>query len=441
MNRLNPAVALVASLATTTPIAQRLSGRAVGRLSLLLLLATFFATAPSPSHAEIVFTNVADTSTSAPLGNFSEFGGPALNGGTVAFDAYYNGQIGNPNIRSGIFAYSGGALTTVVKQGDPAPSGTWTSFGNAAAQAGSKAVFSGIYDGNAKIGIYQGSGGALTPVVDYGDPAPTGEFLLFQSPTARGNTVAFQGTSTGGVGIFATSGGPVTKIAAEGDAAPVGTFSGFGLHAGIDGSSIAFMGSYANESASGIFIGDGVALTTVAKTGDVGPLGAFTKFDWPSLDGGTAAFRAFSNGGQAILTGSGGPLTTIAKTGDAVPGGIIDSFLFAQNGVSISGNLVVFQASYGIDQSGVFFTQGGGAPQRLLGDGDALFGSTVSSVDIGLFGAEDHQIAFRYILHDGRRGIGIATVPEPSSLLLATLAIAALLARVRHNRARQSRAL
>ena len=393
-----------------------------------ILIAALLGAVPAACRAEHLFTNIVDTNTSAPLGNFSEFGGASLSGGLVSFDAWFNGTFGSPGISSGVFTSTGGSPTTIAKKGDPAPVGTWTVFGNASPASGSETAFVGIYSGNSNIGIYKGSGGALTPIVNKGDPAPVGAFLNFQNPTMRGNTVAFQGAYSGGVGVFTASGGALTTIAKAGDAAPVGTFSSFGNTPGLDVASVAFLGRYAGDSAKGIFLGEGGALTTVATTDDAAPNGTFTNFDWPSLSDGTAAFRAFYPGGQGIFTGSGGALTTIAKTGDAAPEGTFTSFLFAQNGVSISGNSVVFQASYGNGSNYGIFLSRGGAPELLLGTTDPLFGSTVSSVDIGTFAADGNQVAFRYILSDGRRGIAVVTVPEPSTYALGAVALVGLLA-------------
>ena len=45
-----------------------------------------------PAHAQITFTKVADTTTTAPTGIFSSFGVPSLSGGTAAFRAVMNGN-------------------------------------------------------------------------------------------------------------------------------------------------------------------------------------------------------------------------------------------------------------------------------------------------------------------------------------------------------------
>jgi len=63
----------------------------------------------------------------APTATFFQFGNyPAISGGRVAFEADFT--IGGS--QHGIFSGTGGALTTIAKTGDTAPSGTFTTFGS-----------------------------------------------------------------------------------------------------------------------------------------------------------------------------------------------------------------------------------------------------------------------------------------------------------------------
>ena len=249
---------------------------------------------------------------------------------------------------------------------------------------------------------------------------PVGTFINFQDPAMSGSLAAFLGAYSAGSGIFTGSGGALTTIAKTGDLAPTGTFTNLDRPA-LSGSSAAFLGTYNGSANKGIFTGGGGALTTIAKTGDPAPAGTFTNFDWPAISGSTAAFRGYYPGGSGIFNGSGGALTTIAKTGDAAPIGTFSDFLNAQNGVSLSGSTTVFQADYNGGAGMGIFTGNGGTPMPVILRGSSLFGSTVSNVDMGSFDADAGRIAFRYILSDGRRGIAMATAPEPSSAVLAAL--------------------
>jgi hypothetical protein len=76
---------------------------------------------------------------------------------------------------------------------------------------------------------------------------------------------------------------------------------------------------------AGVYVGNGGPLTTIAKIGDPGPIGALVAFNaGPSIDDGVVAFEAGYNAGLGggIFTGNGGPLTTINKSTDPVNGGL-----------------------------------------------------------------------------------------------------------------------
>jgi hypothetical protein len=84
--------------------------------------------------------------------------------------------------------------------------------------------------------------------------------------------VAFTGTVSIGdavpTGVFAASGGAVSMIAKEGDAAPNGVFSSF-REVAVDGSRVAFLGTYNNLNDEGIFLREpGGGLMPLIKEGD-----------------------------------------------------------------------------------------------------------------------------------------------------------------------------
>ena len=68
---------------------------------------------------------------------------------------------------------------------------------------------------------------------------------------------------------------------------------------------------------------------------------------------------------------------------------------------------------------------------EVIGDGDALFGSTVTGLSISPTSLNDiGQVAFYYELANGTTGIAIATpTPEPSSTMLVVLSLGLSLAR------------
>ena len=168
------------------------------------------------------FRNVADTTTSAPSGTFTNFNyAPAISEGTAAFTASYSGG-------AGIFTSRGGGYTAVAKTGDSAPAGTFSAFGPPSI-FGDTAAFPALYNDRTNEGIFRGSNHATTaPVVTTGDSAPSGTFTDFdggdRTPDIRGSTTAFWGSYPGGEGLF-TRGGTNATIVTRGDAAPSGAFT------------------------------------------------------------------------------------------------------------------------------------------------------------------------------------------------------------------------
>lgn len=356
------------------------------------------------------FTRVADTTTAAPTGTFTDFGVPSINGGSLAFRGSYTG-----NSNAGIFQSNvGGLPRTIAKRGDAAPVGTLLGFVSDVGISGGVTAFAATYPGGGS-GVFTGTGGALTTIAKRGDPAPVGTFTdLISNADISGGVAVFRGTYTGNrSGIFTGSGGALTTVAKSGDAAPAGTFISFGFPA-IDGSSTAFYGNY--TGGTGVFIGNGGTLTTIVKSGDPAPLGTFGFFYDVAISGGTTAFLAAYSSAKGIFTGSGGILTDIVNVGDAAPVGTFTDFAISP---SILGGTVAFSGIYNGGASSGVFTGNGGALVPVLLSGDPLFGSTVSSVGVGGNAFDsDGSLALRYTLADGRTGVAIASVPEPSAAAL-----------------------
>src|SRR5208282_5151106 len=118
-------------------------------------------------------------------------------------------------------------------------------------------------------------------------------------------------------------------------------------------------------------------------------------------------------------------LTTIVQTNQAAP---IGTFNGGFDNPSISNGEVAFSDYYdGFSQQGIF-TDIGGTLTPVLETGDALFGSTITSLDIGGSGLDENgDIAFSYSLSNGVSGVAIAAVPEPASALLLSVSLLGLL--------------
>ena len=110
-----------------------------------------------------------------------------------------------------------------------------------------------------------------------------------------------------------------TRVALTGAGQP---FSGL-FAPGLNGNGVASFGANLSAGGSGVFVGSGGAVTTIAQTGST-----FLTFNDPNLPAinpasSMAAFyaarTAAAGGGVGIFTSSGGPVTTIAATGGSSP--------------------------------------------------------------------------------------------------------------------------
>jgi hypothetical protein len=205
-------------------------------------------------------------------------------------------------------------------------------------------------------------------------------------------------------------------------------------------------------SPSSVFTGNGGPLTAVVTTSRTG----FGSFGNVGInDAGKIVFSAnLSNGVQGIFTAPGTPVDIVDTTthpefgafGDPVinnAGTIADvAFFFSSIGLEIiTGNakgitprndpanppftnsehpslnnhgavaFYAFPISGTTDPTGIFLEVSGGRSLiPVIKPGDALFGSTVQSVDLGRFALNDRfELVFQYSLNDGRSGIAIAS--------------------------------
>lgn len=206
-------------------------------------------------------TIIAKAGDPAPRGAFSHFSDASIDQGTVAFsDQNY-----------GVFTGNGGPLTIISKSLDPAPIGVLYAFSTSPDISGSNVAFAANYgDGSQNgTGVFVSNGGPLTTIAKTGDSGPNGPFTFYSfldvDPVLSGNKVAFRVTDGPSRGIFAGTGGSLSAIVQPGDDAPSGAFVGFSKPA-ISGDTIAFGGYFGNGSQSGVFTSkDGVRSTVLAS--------------------------------------------------------------------------------------------------------------------------------------------------------------------------------
>jgi len=393
-------------------------------------LLVFLLLGPNAWSTGYTFTNIADTTTVGPYGVFSTFGSPAVNGSKVAFAG-----------GGGIFTGNGGPLKTIVKFGDFGPAGPFGIVSDPAISGDMVAFFGAFGDSLQTSGIFMGSGGPITTVALERDLAPIGSFINFEAPAISGNNVAFfawyhDQLLGDGAGIFVGSGGPLTPITQpdEPSSGPVG----------ISGNTVVF--GVADDDISFIYAGSGGPLSIVVGSGDPAPVGTFRHVESPSISGDNIAFSGGDQGGDIVFRSKidGTLIVPIANVTDAPPG----YRFFSRTVPRISGDEVAFLGSYSNDEGTLrgesLFVGNGGPLMTVIATGDALFGSTVTSLFVGLPGLNEGSIgfdpdgsgnlAFKYELADGRIGIAMASiVPEPNAFTMFGVAIigACLIARIR----------
>lgn len=342
------------------------------------------------------FTRIADDTT-AP----AEVGvaPAALNdAGQVAFMA---GLQPDP---TGVFVGSGGALTTVVDtSGDFAALGfrnvgTPLANGFASINGSGQATFAGQRrDGHS--GYFADLDGSVT-IADTTPPNVRFEGDVFSSGSGSPTTVEAVViiNQRARQAILVGSGGPQTRIA---DTSL--TFAALDLDPRVNASGLVAFHATRRDGSEGIFTGNGAALTTIADTS--GPFAAFT--DAPAIsDAGDVLFQATLRASdtspriQGLFLSRGGTITTVVD----------DSGAFVSFGFAPAVNALGHVAFEGTTRWGLvgIFTGGNPGEDRVIAIGDELDGSRVLDLGTAAFRTSlnnNGQIAFTAQLEDGRTGV------------------------------------
>ena len=312
---------------------------------------------------------VADTS--GDFEDFAPYVASVNNDGVVAFQA----TLGDG--ASGVFAGSGGPLTTVAASviggfrtihSHPDITSDGAACFYASLEAGGHGVFL-VRDGH-----------VVTVAETHGPLGPT----INESGTVAFRVNAHSGASS----IVKGDGDSATTVATTGS-----VFSGFhGLPVINSRGAVAFRADL-EEGGQGIYVGDGESVTTVASTGELfGSLGLF-----PSMNNaGAVAFCAtLPAGGSGVFVASGGTIESVVDTS-----GPFESFRGAL--LDDHGRLV-FYATPKRGELGVF---SGADPHTdcLLSIDSSLLGSTVVDFALNPVSINDvGQLAIRVTLADGRQ--------------------------------------
>lgn len=322
------------------------------------------------------FTKLVDLSTPVPGlpgATFVSFGAPVIDGEQVFFYAWFN----DGSLDKGIFARDpDGTLRRIIREGDASPDGpAYTSPRTYLSIDGSRLAFDDVY---AVYGM-TGAGNALNTIVRCNDiayPVPDGGGVNFKSlgdgRAIDGTRIAFSAKDYDSrYGVYVRDGPEDALYAAANwntqvpGALPAQNFSGRFYSVCADEGRIFFTGTGA-EGAQGLYGHDGLALARVVDTETPVPGREAFTFDeirYVSVDGQNLAFTANYPGGNGIYKRIGADLRkvldhqTVPLEGPAPLTSLIS--------VAIAGQFVVFSASAGYRNGGLY-SDAGGIVHRML---------------------------------------------------------------------------
>jgi hypothetical protein len=316
-------------------------------------------------------------------------------GGTVAFTGQISGNYG-------LFIGNTVPLTQVSYSGPVQPRNLG---GSMDVSDNGEFAFYGITGLSTGHGIYKVSGATATELT-----AGTGLVAFNTPPSINGNGMVAFSTSAmppGASHIYTSDGVTRTPIVDT-----TGPFSDFRDVMIIDSGAIVFEASLDANISSGVYLAQGGTVTTIANNASGQFLGARD----PSINNaGDIAFIGFTAGGNSSLYLSRGGVITPYD---------LDSISYVGGTHINSSGSVAFVGAF--PQNGIYTTHETGV-YEVISVGDPLFGSTLSTLAFNHGYSDNGQVAFRYELADGRRGIAVGTpVPEPAGALLLGLALAIL---------------
>ena len=392
---------------------------------------------------------------------------PLNNSGQVAFysSVFHSGV----HSRVGIFRSDGITTTEIVRDGVRAPDGNGGIFSARFSQLNDlgQVVFTGNLTSRTNgsrpdRGIFLGDGATITQIAraPRGDPDGNGHRFPDFELTSSNDTgqVVFssfdEGTTgmfppEGSMSMFLGDGSTVTPIYRVGDTAPDGSRLSsrtwwFGNATGerLDNTEVrannvgdvafrAFLGGRFGDDVGIYVYRDGEELLPVARTGQ--PL--------PDGDGFFAGFHNLSFNDERLLTflanladtsdgardgifqHDGSTVTQLFRPGDLTPDG---ESVFTSFGGPIHLNnagQLVFSASLDNAPDSTFFFDNDHGLFQVGQIGAPFLGGTVVQQHIGGLN-ELGQLAYSFHLDDGRRGIAVWSVPEPSGLILGWFGLA-----------------
>ncbi len=253
---------------------------------------------------------------------------------------------------------------------------------------------------------------ALDPNKSLNDPSndvASGSFVSAPGLNDRGTVAYVAGNSDGTSAIYAKSPrGKLTTIASTSGNSPFsdfylggldvgrgqGTFAKFTLP-GINNYGWVVFNADLKGGGKGLFASNGRSFKTIVSNTS----GSYSYFSLPSINNnGTVAFNAgYTNGREAIIESTNGNLTTIA---DNSSGSIFKDF---KSDVAINNQGdVAFLADLKDGSTAIYSWSADSGFSKVIAVGQALDGSTVTSLFVSHKGLNDHgHVAFDAVLANG----------------------------------------
>jgi len=369
----------------------------------------------------IVVTKIAESSAVGGLG----LSVPSINNlGTVAFVDTTSGH-------TGLFTGTGGPLTTI----DTTSNYTSYSPGNG---GGLSVSINDLGRIAAVVGlpqtpesIFSTTGGTLTHIAD-GNSTPvsgTGTVALSRPTIANSNVVAFAAFHSGGFagnGVYTGNGGPLTTIVQNNSSTAQLSVEPF---ASRNNDYLAYIAPPTLTSSNTTSILHNGTTSTITLAAPLAGFFAHVAINDLGVLAGTTIHG--SNGG--LMVGDGTTTFLVIRSSINDPSSPFTNF----DSVSINhARFIVFQASGGTF-SGIY--TGPTRASKIIETGDPLDGSTVNSLAIGSEALNDlGQVTFWAKLADGRQGIYVTSVPEPTTVMLTSL-LATGIGIVWHRRSKKRR--
>lgn len=276
---------------------------------------------------------------------------------------------------SGVYLYSGGAITELIAAGTQANTGEPVTPAFAKFTPSGNLLVSDAFSGT----LYLFANNTLTRLVGAGDPAPGGAAfnLLLSGAINSSNQVAFQAVLSDGTnGVFLWSNGIVTKIIASGDSFPDGGSLFFPTTPDInDSGQVVFTGISSSIADSGVFSFSQGRLSVLIPRLAPLPDGSLLSFPFGvSLNNaGQITFTAITtnNDNVATLLFSNGQLSAVETTGEAAPdGGVFASATQVGSLINPSGQVLVISAE--VHHGPTLYLFSNNQITRVIGQGDSI---------------------------------------------------------------------